>query len=94
MRPIARAAFFASILATSLSPLASVLAEEFPAGTDGELYYTVRIDLLPGDPQTVELDGFLDDPVWECAAIAASRAWRRRRGSGARCGRTPRCASR
>jgi len=68
MRPIARAAFFASILATSLSPLASVLAEEFPAGTDGELYYTVRIDLLPGDPQTVELDGFLDDPVWECAA--------------------------
>jgi len=47
-------------------------AEPFPEGTPGELYYAPRVDRNPvknGGPLTVELDGDLNDEVWQRAAF-------------------------
>src|SRR5687767_9792276 len=59
-------------LALTFSPFPARGQEPFPAGVEGELYYCPRIDLNPakdGGPLSVELDGLLDEEVWQRAAF-------------------------
>ena len=48
----------------------TLLAQIFPEGIEGELYYAPRIDLISeadGGPMMIELDGELDDEFWQKA---------------------------
>lgn len=50
--------------------VAGIRAQDLPSGEEGVVYYAPRIDLFAagqGGPQEVELDGVLDDSVWELA---------------------------
>ena len=67
-----RLACWFAVLAFAVGPAPARGAEPFPAGVEGELYYCPRIDLNPvkdGGPLSVELDGLLDEEVWQRAAF-------------------------